>query len=45
MTTLIILSNVTTIIINLYTLYTIRKMFVDVFKKAKDGVEEIVHKI
>jgi hypothetical protein len=44
-TTIIALANITTLIVNLYTLWTIRKFLLATAKKTVDEIEETVKKI
>ena len=45
MTTLIVLANITTLIVNLYMLWTIRKFLLATAKKTADKIEETIKKI
>jgi hypothetical protein len=45
MTTIIALANITTLIVNLYMLWTIRKFLIATAKKTIDKVEDQIKKI
>jgi hypothetical protein len=41
MTTIIILSNLTTLVVNLYTLWSVRKVLIAAAKKAEEDIKKI----